>query len=129
MHNKLSRTLIFVFLVVLLSPLAIIFFYGQIYLSLWIWSWFLLFAWFIHTKREYTERGYLFIVGSVAIAVLGKPFIEIHSDDEKIFVEVFTQVFILVGGGVGGNFIAQGLFNKDHHKKIPVTKSEHKKRQ
>lgn len=69
-----------------------------------------LWAWFVHSKRDELDRGLVFLVGSVLIATIGKALVK--SAEHPDVVEMIYQMLLLIGGGVGGNFMAYWLIEQ-----------------
>jgi hypothetical protein len=92
--------------VLLLAPLAV-FFTSTGAASAWCGAWTLLFCWFLFSKQDHASRGLWLIVGTVAIAVIGKVLLKQYIPQD--ILEALSQMFMLVGGGVGGNFLSSGI--------------------
>ena len=50
------------------------------------------------------------IVGSVFVAIIGKSYLKGKESDDLL--EAISQVFLVTGGGVGGNFLAHAMLKK-----------------
>lgn len=111
--------MIFFIIVPTLLPIAYWYFTSLDDVALWLWIWFICFAWVIFSKLEFEFRGLTFLVLSVALGICGKSYFvgEIYKD-AFLTVELLSQVMIVIGSGVGGNLIVYWMFESKKNKKI-----------
>ncbi len=65
---------------------------------------------FLFVKWQLEFRGLFLVTVSVGVALLGKA-----AFGQDGLIEYMYQFVMLVGGGVGGNFIAAGLLKNQQH--------------
>lgn len=70
--------------------------------------WLCMFAIFIFSKWQLEYRGLFLIATSVGVALLGKA-----AFSDQGLIDYLYEFVMLVGGGVGGNFIAAGLLRSE----------------
>jgi len=109
MHKVLRPAAILV-LLFSLSPLALLYFGTLTITAIWCWAWLALFAWFAFSQSDLDTRGLGLVIGSVFIAVIGKAYLK--GKEEEAILEAISQVFLVTGGGVGGNFLAHAMLRK-----------------
>ncbi|ELB2885765.1 hypothetical protein QNE71_004444 [Vibrio alginolyticus] len=76
----------------------------------WIVIWCISFGLVVDTSNLLL-RGFLFLVISVALGMLGVGYAKAVSSSWLWAIEYVSEVMILVGSGVGANFIAQHFIN------------------
>lgn len=84
----------------------------------WIWSWLLLFAWFILSRQRLDVRGIVLIMGSIFLVVVGKTLLLRSIDPpSQEMLDIISQVMLIMGGSVGANMFSQTLIDKHnkHH--------------
>lgn len=113
MEIKLIKRLAWFWLIFACSPLLVWYFTHLFPGAVWLWSWIPLWAWFVHSKRDELDRGLVFLVGSALIATIGKSLIGTAEHQEV--VDMIYQLLLLIGGGVGGNFMAYWLVEQRKH--------------
>jgi len=80
--------------------------------ALWLWIWILGFAWTVFSKKPFETRGWFFLVYSVAVAVVGNSIFKDPKYSEfALSVEMFSQVMIVTGSGIGSNLLAHWMIN------------------
>ena len=109
MKNILRPTAILVIFFAL-SPFILIYFGKLTYTAIWCWAWLALFAWFTFSGSDLDFRGLALIIGSVLITIFGKHYLT--GKEEESILDVISQVFLVTGGGVGGNFLAHSMLRK-----------------
>ncbi len=77
----------------------------------WIVIWCISFGLVVDTSNLLL-RGFLFLVISVALGMLGVGYAKAVSSGWLWAIEYVSEVMILVGSGVGANFIAQHFINR-----------------
>lgn len=98
-----------VILIFALSPLILGFSTGMWRTSAWCWIWIVLLGISVTAPLSLEIRGLVLALGSVLIAVGGKRFlIGVEAPDT---IEALSQAFIMIGGGLGGNFMSTGILN------------------
>ncbi|MDR0776033.1 MAG: hypothetical protein LBE81_05280 [Azonexus sp.] len=75
------------------------------------WVWIVIWAIFIHWKTDTLTRGLFFIVASVFIVIVGRSMLE--GTEHKEVLDMLQNVILLISGGVGGNFMAAYLLDKE----------------
>ena len=108
--QKFLRPAAVIVLLFMLSPFALLYFSHLPATSIWCWVWLALFAWFAFSRSDLETRGMGLIVGSVFVAIIGKNFLKGKESDDLL--EAISQVFLVTGGGVGGNFLAHAMLKK-----------------
>jgi hypothetical protein len=108
--QKFFRPAAIIVLLFALSPIALLYFFNLPATSIWCWAWLILFAWFAFSSADLETRGMGLIVGSVFIAIIGKSYLKSKESDDLL--EAISQVFLVTGGGVGGNFLAHAMLKK-----------------
>lgn len=78
------------------------------------WAWIGLFTWFVFSKSAFDTRGIGLIVGSVFLAIGGEMYLE--DQEAPQIVEALKQVFLLIGGSVGGSFLAHAMLEQEKGK-------------
>jgi hypothetical protein len=81
----------------------------------WMFAWIVLFAWFTFSKADFATRGLVLIGGSILFAVIGRMLL-VRRENEQV-LEALSQAFLIVGGGVGGNFLAYSMLPKREAKR------------
>ncbi|MDN3699177.1 hypothetical protein QWY97_17780 [Vibrio cortegadensis] len=77
----------------------------------WIVIWCISFGLVVDTSNLLV-RGFLFLIISVALGMIGVGYAKATSSDWLWAIEYLSQVMILVGSGVGANFIAHHFINR-----------------
>jgi hypothetical protein len=98
------------FLLFGLSPLPLLYFSNLNGAAIWCWIWSGLWAWFVWSKSDAFTRGLILLVGSAALAIGGRLLLKGKESDDVI--DMLSQVILLIGGGVGGNFISHYLMDR-----------------
>lgn len=98
-------------IVFLLSPLILLYYTSINATAIWVWIWGVVWFYFVNSKADELTRGLIFIVASVFVAVVGKTMIG-HTEQPET-IEMVQNVMLLIGGGVGGNFMAAYML-KNH---------------
>lgn len=96
------------FIIFILSPLLVWYFTNIGRAALWIWAWLILWFVFINAKWDELTKGLLLIVGSCWIAVGGRTLVH----EVVPVLDALQNMMLLIGGGVGGNFIYAFLAKK-----------------
>lgn len=78
--------------------------------ALWCFVWLCLWAWFVNSKQDIFNRGLFFTVFSVLVAFAGRAILK--DKEHADILEMLSQTFLIIGGGVGGNFMAQYVLAK-----------------
>ena len=81
-----------------------------IYLA-WCFIWACCFA-FLVNNQSLLVRGFLFLTSSIALGLLGVAYAKAISSEYLWAAEFISQIIVLVGAGVGGNFIAVYFLNR-----------------
>lgn len=86
----------------------------------WIWSWLLLFAWFIVSRQRLDVRSIVLIMGSIFLVVAGKTLL-LRSDapPSMEMLDIISQVMLIMGGSVGANVFSQTLIDKSQRANPP----------
>jgi len=95
-----------------LSPIALLYFGSLNATALWCWAWLALFAWFTLSNSDLDTRGLVLIIGSVFIAIAGNSLLA--GKENSDILEMLSQAFLVTGGGVGGNFLAHAMLEKQN---------------
>lgn len=112
MSKKNWRLGAWFFLLLILSPLLVVYLSGIGWTALWVYSWLFVWAIFVFTKWDEATKGMFLITASSWVAIIGKHYLP---ENESV-VEALQNVMLLVGGGVGGNFIYAYLSKKQELK-------------
>jgi len=79
----------------------------------WFACWLLSFGFLIDRKHSLFIRGFSFLLFSVTIGLLGVAYAKAVDTSWLWLVDYISQIMVLVGSGVGANFIAQHFFQKE----------------
>lgn len=91
----------------------------------WIWSWLLLFAWFILSRQRLDVRSIVLIMGSIFLVVAGKTLLLRSMEPPSMeLLDIISQVMLIMGGSVGANVFSQTLIDKNQKKKPAHLTSE-----
>lgn len=82
----------------------------------WIVLWLLSFAMLLFCRGSLQERGLIFLVSSVVIAVGGQKILD-SIYGKQFIVELLAQVFIVLGAGIGANLISNWLVTIEQRRK------------
>ena len=112
-----SCTVLIVLGLLAIAPAAFWYFGGLPHAAWWCWAWLLLFVVFLFLKIGAFEKGLIFAAGSVLIAVAGQHLAREAGQTAPVVLDMLFQTMLLVGGGIGGNFMAHALITGDYAKK------------
>jgi len=116
LFNKHSRSLTLLAILVALSPLGLTHYFKLPAAGLWMWLWIVVWFWFVNSRMGLMERGLWLVASTALIAVYGRFYLMEHELANSVILDSMSQVMLLIGGGVGGNFIAHDLM---HDKRMP----------
>ena len=110
MNEKYLKAAAVVALLFALSPFFFVYFSLLkpifLFLAVWLGVW----TWFIYSKSDATTRGLVFLTLSIFIATLSKVYLRGKEDVDVL--EMAYQLLLYIGGGVGANAMAHGLFTQ-----------------
>lgn len=99
-----------IFSLITFVPIALFLEYTPIYIAwiiLWICSFEILFS-----SYSLETRGLLFISSSLAIGLIALAYAEKTAPEWLWAVNYVSQIMIIAGGAVGGNFLAHGIMKR-----------------
>lgn len=79
--------------------------------AVWCIAWVALSTWFLFSKQDTATRGLWFVTVSVMIAFVGRYIV--GASEHELVLDSVQNVMLLIGGGVGGNFMAAGMLEAD----------------
>jgi hypothetical protein len=97
----------------MLSPYLAYYFSGIGWTALWVYAWLTVWTIFVRAKWDDATRGLFLIIASSWVAIIGKHYLH---ENEQV-VDAIQNVMLLVGGGVGGNFLYAYLSKKQKARK------------
>lgn len=101
-----------IFALVMLVP-AVVFLENLGIFGAWILFWICCVALSLFAPQSRTAQGFGILTFSLLIAVFGLAYSKKFYPADLWIVEVFSQLMILAGSGVGSNFMAAGLLGWD----------------
>ena len=107
----MKNTAKFVLFVILgLLAFGISFAYGKFTgpIAAWIVIWLLLFYGLLFWNAGLHERGAVFAILSIAVAVAGQKWLE-EEYGKQFVIELLAQVFLVIGASIGANLISDWL--------------------
>ena len=70
--------------------------------------WLCMFCVFLFSNWALEKRGFFLVAVSIALALIGR-----KAFGEQVLSEFFSEFILLIGTGVGGNFVAAGLLKNE----------------
>lgn len=101
------------YILLMLSPILILYFNNLDPAFYLVWLWLGLWLWFVKSKHDIVIRGLFFVVISVLLAICGQLYLV--DKENKHTIEILSQLFLIIGGGVGGNFMAHHFLSKKNN--------------
>lgn len=104
---NLKKNLSWFFLVLILSPF-ILWYFAEISLTaFWLIAWCLVWVWFVFSEKDNFDRGLIFIVASVFIAIAGKSYLQLK--EQALILDMLYELMIIVSSAIGGNLMASAF--------------------
>lgn len=80
-------------------------------IQIWILAWIVALHLSINCTKDNTNRGIFAIGSSVFFSVVGTKFF--FQNETEMIKELVSQLLLATGAGTGGNFLAQGIMDRD----------------
>lgn len=101
MNTKRFKCGAWMIIVGVFSPLWAWYFSQLLPAALWVYAWLVVWAIFVWTKWDDLTKGLVLIVGSCWVAMDGRVWVA----ESAPVMDGVQNMMLLIGGGVGGNFI------------------------
>ncbi|WP_044617953.1 hypothetical protein [Gynuella sunshinyii] len=79
----------------------------------WLIIWWCVFTTFLQVSWRRENRGLFLLVMSAGLAALGVAYCKVKNPEFLWGIELLANIMVLVGAGVGGNFMAAGYLERE----------------